>query len=236
MKTIKNKTWYHFLEHAAAELVKQAKANKCIVEYNFNGILLRATPNTSPKTLECNYRIRYNQRNSAYRRSPKYLAYLQGRGADAVINQCLIDDLLANKDFSSVFSTVTWLNKFAEPADDIDVKYDKQSLAANLESKGYKKSAHVFTVEEQKISDMLRMTNDQVFDLIKSKSDEAAEYLATMIGVKNGSIKNPQDKFKDPLILGEYIIGQAINCLKDGMGPHPRLIKKFSKEYFSLLS
>ncbi len=32
--------------------------------------------------------------------------------------------------------------------------------------------------------------------------------------------------------MGEYIVGQAISCVKSGMPPHPGLTKRFAEDYF----
>lgn len=44
-------------------------------------------------------------------------------------------------------------------------------------------------------------------------------------------VGRPKEDFQaDPQVMGEYIVGQAINCLKSGMPPHP-VTQRFAKEY-----
>ena len=51
--------------------------------------------------------------------------------------------------------------------------------------------------------------------------------------VANDLCGNPPEFFSTRERMGRYIAGQAISCLKSGMGPHP-ISLKFCEQYFAL--
>ena len=48
---------------------------------------------------------------------------------------------------------------------------------------------------------------------------------------ENQHVGRPQEDFHDRQTMGEYIVGQAISCLRNGMPPHP-ITTKFADQYF----
>lgn len=47
---------------------------------------------------------------------------------------------------------------------------------------------------------------------------------------ENAHVGRPKEDFADRRVMGEYIVGQAINCLRKGMPPHP-ITETFVKQY-----
>jgi hypothetical protein len=45
---------------------------------------------------------------------------------------------------------------------------------------------------------------------------------------RNAHVGKPDEAFKDKVVMGEYLVGQALDCLRIGMPPHP-VIEKFAK-------
>jgi hypothetical protein len=48
--------------------------------------------------------------------------------------------------------------------------------------------------------------------------------------VKDAHVGKPKEAFENRQVLGEYIIGQVIACLRSGMPPHP-VTQRFAKDY-----
>lgn len=55
---------------------------------------------------------------------------------------------------------------------------------------------------------------------------EACGYMA------NAHVGKPEEAFDNPVVMGEYIVGQVISCMKEGMPPHEMTIEFAKRGWF----
>lgn len=71
------------------------------------------------------------------------------------------------------------------------------------------------------------------FTGVERHADTVLERLDFFGFTENALVGNPPEFFSTKIRLARYIAGQAINCLKRGMPPHP-ITDKFVAQYFAL--
>jgi len=81
-------------------------------------------------------------------------------------------------------------------------------------------SAECLSIGET-LNAVVTLSNDA--DDVDVKCDFAAivNHMKATGFVDNAHVGRPQEVFNDPVTMAEYIIGQAIDCMKHGMPPHP---------------
>ncbi len=143
MKRVQAKQWTQIGRHidsVTAEYCKLSKRAKVLIDFDFNGVKLTASPKTSPATLRWAFDNELERKAAAYRNSPEGRAAAQDRNDELIVKQVTIEHLIANMDFSTHDKTMTWLRQFAEVADDVGVSYDKAPIIFNLTIAGYKEN------------------------------------------------------------------------------------------------
>jgi hypothetical protein len=135
------------IENACKQAVATAIKKNSDVSFDFNGISITATPQSSPASLLSEWNAQMEASRKAYRKSPEYAAEQECRaeqvktgqnvvnrfmvGIEQVLATCSTDDLLK------------YFTPFVEAADDVDVIFDHSKLADLLERYGYKDNMHV---------------------------------------------------------------------------------------------
>lgn len=117
------------------------------VEFEFNGIKVTATPQSSPASLEEDWNAKMEAEAKAYRESTKY-AEEEKRRAEAVktsqnVVDCFMDGIEQVLATCSTDDILKYFTPFVNAADDIAVTFDKSSLADLLEQYGYIDNMHV---------------------------------------------------------------------------------------------
>ncbi len=180
------------ISHACKEAVAMAINKNSDVEFDFNGIKVTATPQSSPASLEADWDAKMAAEAKAYRESERYTAEQQRRAEEVKTNQQTVDRFMEEIELvlatCSRDSLMEWLKPFVGASDDVEVKFDHKKLADLLEHFGYLENAHVGT---------------------------------------------PPEAFTTRKLIGEYILGQVVNCLRSGMPPHP-ITNSFIEKYFKL--
>jgi hypothetical protein len=65
---------------------------------------------------------------------------------------------------------------------------------------------------------------------LRYSKPEIAQALRAAGYTNNQHVGRPQEDFDSSLVTGQWIVGQAINCLEHGMPPHP-ITRKFAAKY-----
>lgn len=140
------------IREACKEASAMAINKNSDVEFEFNGITITATPQSSPASLEADWDAKLAAEAKAYRESPEYAAEQRRRedqvktgqnavncfmeGIEQVLATCSTDDILK------------YFKPFVKVADDVGVNFDHNKLADLLEHFGYKDGMHVGKPQE----------------------------------------------------------------------------------------
>ena len=129
------------INRACAEACEIAKETGEDVSFDFNEIILTATPETDAVSLAKEYARLSEERRQAYLESPQGKVAAEKRAAEIVEKIGKVDalvsalpEILQNGDMGNL---IGWLESFTLPADDIAVKIDHARLAGMLEGAGY---------------------------------------------------------------------------------------------------
>ncbi len=164
----------------------------CDVEFEFNGIKVTATPQSSPARLEADWDTKMAAEAKAYRESAAYAAEQERRTEQVKTSQnvvnCFMDGIEQVLATCSMNDILKYFIPFVNAADDCEVKFDHTKLADILEHFGYKDGMHV---------------------------------------------GKPQEAFNDKETMAQYILGQAVSCLRRGIPPHP-ITNSFIEKYFAI--
>lgn len=140
------------IREACKEAASKAINNNSEVEFEFNGIKVRATPQSSPASLEADWDAQMESSRKAYKESPEY-AEAQERRAEAVkssqnVVNCFMDGIEQVLATCSTDSLLKYVVPFVEAADHVAVTFDQAKLADMLEHYGYKDGMHVGKPQE----------------------------------------------------------------------------------------
>lgn len=140
------------IREACKEAAAMAINKNSAVEFEFNGITVTATPQSSPASIEADWNSKMEADSKAYRESPEYAAAQQRRAEQVKTSQnvvnCFIDGIEQVLATCSTDDILKYFKPFVEAADDVDVKFDKSKLSDLLEQYGYKDGMHVGKPQE----------------------------------------------------------------------------------------
>lgn len=137
----------HHIAISCKEAVALAINSKRNVAFTFNDIPLLVTPDSVPKVIEECWNFESERRRKEYEASPEAGVARDKRSREVVEMQATCDNLLES--LPEILRNcpqaehVTWLKKFAIIADDVDVKFSRPPLIAELEWAGYEASLYV---------------------------------------------------------------------------------------------
>jgi hypothetical protein len=140
------------ISHACKEAAAMAIKQNCDVEFEFNGIKVTATPQSSPASLEADWDTKMAAEAKAYRESAAYAAEQERRTEQVKTSQnvvnCFMDGIERVLATCSMDDVLKYFKPFVEAADDVAVTFDKTRLADLLEQYGYKDGIHVGKPQE----------------------------------------------------------------------------------------
>lgn len=196
------------IDLSCKEAVALAMNNGRNVTFTFNGIALVATPHGSPKEVEATYWSESERQAEAYRSSPKGIAEAKRREEEIAKNQATV---------TAAFKSLPGILALKEK----DILAGKSKLDLVM---GWLYSfAHH--------SDDIALDWDKAAGVKGGK--EWLRVLLMSAGYReNEFVGNPPEFFTTKEHMGRYIVGQVINCLSGGMGPHPitiTFIEKYNK-------
>lgn len=132
---------------ACKEAVAMAMNGKCNVKFDFNGIEIEVTPDSTPFSAEVQWQEKKDADAKAYRESAEYREEQARRERQIKTSQDVVDHFMDGIEqvlfTCSMDSLLEYLRPFVEAADDVDVTFDKSKLADMFEAAGYAESAHV---------------------------------------------------------------------------------------------
>lgn len=178
------------LDHVSESAVNLAARTGRAVEFNFNGVQLRATPSRScrPGKLSSLYSATIQRQSYEWRMSPEGKAQAEERRIEIERKQTflkhfvgILPGILGLKDMDALMG---WLSSFTEVADDIGIDWkvvngfggDRYEwICVNLIAAGFH---------------------------------------------RNDLTGNPPEFFSTRERMGRYIVGQAIDCMGRDMPPH----------------
>ena len=170
--------------------IKVARKKNVKVVFAFNGTEIVADARDSPDSLTVRYNADFAIRAQEWRESEdgKLCAVEQQRLIEA---QQTINRMIADLDnvVGIEFALISWIGRFAELNDHVDLYVNRAALVAKLEAVGYTDNAEVGNSPEE---------------------------------IRSNKAK-----------LARYIIGQSINCLRQGMPVH-RECSRFAADYAAL--
>lgn len=150
---------------------------------------------------------------------------------------------------------------YSHTADQVVEMYDEASAKRHQEWRSSPAGIAAAREEEIRLQEHQRKHDELMSTLIGVAGDEAKlmDWLAAYsdaadhVGVENkdflgvcsvlevyGYVENdcvgfPESEFENPRTLARYIAGQAINCMRIGMGPHP-ITHSFVEKYRGLVA
>lgn len=127
------------ITRTCASAIAMAAEHKLPVQFDFNGVLIKATASDEVEGLVSKWRAELDAKAAEYKASPEGQRRAEEdrqRQAEreATANQLIADLPTA---LTSEATTVAWVGKFAEVSDYIGLTDDKQAVAAAFESAGY---------------------------------------------------------------------------------------------------
>lgn len=129
------------INRACAEACEIAKKTGEYVSFDFNQIILTATPETDAVSLSKEYDRVSDERRQSYLESPEGKAAAEKRAAEIVEKIGKVDALVSKLSgilkIGDVGNLMDWLESFTPAADDIAVKIDHARLAEMMEAGGY---------------------------------------------------------------------------------------------------
>lgn len=199
------------VSHAALAAAQTAKKSKCRVRFDFNGIRLEASPKKSPVTLVWEFGRCWDQRAETYRLSKEGQTAAKKRAQEVARNQ----DATA-----AAIRTLCGLCSDKEPSRSWPSKLD--CLVGWLHSFSH-------------YADDIGVDMDAAAG-VKSGGHEYVALLFESAGYKQDHhVGQPPEWFNTRERMGQYIVGQAIACLRRGMAPHP-VTQAFAAKYYALPS
>lgn len=127
------------------------------VQFDFNGVQITATATDEALTLVGKFHAELDARRVAYEASPEGKRRAEEQRQQQAERDGKATQLLAELPaaLATEPDTVSWIGRFAEVSDYIGLSYDKQAVAATLESAGY--------VRNDCVGDPAVKTNKTVF-------------------------------------------------------------------------
>jgi hypothetical protein len=204
MNTITMRTYAgEHIGTAADRAVKQSKELETDIAFEFNGINLLAKSNSNAADLCAQYDREVNAAAEEYHNSAKGIAERQRREQQIADRNVEIQRLCKSLPSVMAASTPAFLDGLMEWLRDFATAADDIAIE-------WDKCAPV----PDGMKWVMRQFQDNGF-------------------TDNQHIGKGPEWFCTRDRLGEYIIGQAINCLKSGMPPHP-ITLTFIEKYFAL--
>ncbi len=178
---------------ACAQAVALAVESDEPVRFKFNDIMLQAIPTDDPKVIVDRWHAIHAEQQEAYRNSPAGRETKRLRDAEVVRKQTELNAAVEAlpkilRTDNHLNALVGWIKALIDPSDDVETKWNPNSVADLLEAAGY---------------------------------------------INNDNVGHEPEWFNTRERAGRYLVGQAINCMRKGMGPHP-ITLKFADEYFAL--
>lgn len=140
------------IREACKEAAAMAIKKNSDVEFEFNGITITATPQSSPASLEADQDTKLAAEAKAYHESPEYAAEQQRRAETVKTSQnvvnCFMDGIEHVLATCSTDGILKYFKLFVNAADDVGVNFDHNKLADLLEQYGYKDGMHVGKPQE----------------------------------------------------------------------------------------
>jgi hypothetical protein len=135
------------IKEACKKAAAMAINKSSTVEFEFNGIKVTATPQSSPASLELAWESQMEADRKARKESPEYAAEQQRRAETVKTSQnvvnCFMDGIEHVLATCSTNDILKYVQPFVGAADDVAVTFDKTGLADLLEQYGYKDNMHV---------------------------------------------------------------------------------------------
>lgn len=135
------------IEFAASETHLLARQTGRRVRFNFNGVVLEATPKKSRLTILWEFEVITGQRSEAWRLSRKGQTHEAIRRDRARRLQSDCDTLIASLDEvlsrNDLGQTMAWIRAFQNPADRTEVHFDHAAVADTFERHGFSENQHV---------------------------------------------------------------------------------------------
>lgn len=129
------------IKSACDTAISTAKLQGREVAFDFNGIKITATPESSSRELENYFHSECDARQKAYASSPEGIAAKEKCAAEIVQKQSDVDGytkslpvVLASNNLAAV---VGWLRMFADVADDVAVKINHRRIYRIFEKSGF---------------------------------------------------------------------------------------------------
>lgn len=135
------------IDHACKEATALAIRKSAEVTFDFNGITLTATPDSSPADIQKDWKVKLEKEREEYRASPEYTEDEKRRVEEISSNQSIVNHFMET--IEQILATCSTddlmesLKKFTLAADNVGVKFDNVRLVTILESAGHKEHAHV---------------------------------------------------------------------------------------------
>lgn len=219
------------IKWAIPKMGEYANAWRRTLSDNFNGVEVVAVPGCNPLSLYKFWQDESERKYQEYLNSDEYKQYLKERAEELVRDQAIIDDLIAK--LPAVVATANldqildWIDSFCLIADDSGIVYDREFVASEM-SKVWVQNAHV--VDKEKATCGVCLREDSLYPsdagMICHICYKELYGKAALNRVIFGVEHNKQ-------FFGEWIVGQAIECLRNAPGIHP-ISQKFIAEYRQL--
>ena len=194
------------IEYATAEACRLARSFRATIQFDFNQVNFEVRPFNTGEELYQWWLSEIERKRNEWCESADGIAYLAeiAKVQPEVTRLIGVVEALPKNDGTqeNTSAWLDWLYDFCLPGGNINGEYDKQLLAQTLEAGGWILDQHALKLDDD--------TTDEMRKLAREAYDE--------------KIKN------SPQIHAEYIMGQAIACLKIGFGPHS-VCRKFITEY-----
>jgi hypothetical protein len=179
------------INQACKEAAALAKENGRIVNFNFNGVKLSASPGKPASTLNWEYNMEMNRLAHTPEAVRKRKEWEAESAREVAETQVKADRLMGKlpQVVGNLTELMAWLKEYTPCADLIGVKAGNEQLLMSLTEAGYE------------------------------------------VG---WGVGKPKEFFVKAENVGRWVVGQVMDCLKRGMGPHP-ITTKFCDDYKALL-
>jgi len=127
------------IQRACKIATAMAKTGQEDVEFTFNGIRVVAAANYAEEDLVACWERELNERRETYEASPEYRAEQKKREQDIADKNFVVNQTVNNigRVIQNQEELMIALRRIVDFGDDIDIAYDKKSLAAQLKTAGY---------------------------------------------------------------------------------------------------
>lgn len=124
------------------EAIEIAKSTRKEVEFDFNGVNLKVTKDSSAELVAKWWDDEIDRQRQEYLASPAYKELCAKRESKRALDQAKIDELVDRLENGrmSEDALVAWVGEFAEINDDIGLNIHKDSVLKALTAAGYKRN------------------------------------------------------------------------------------------------